>query len=241
MNKALVKFMADVGITTYVPTENDYLRLAYESRVAPEPGSPEAELEALVLKIYHFDHYYDYSDDNRVWRAGKENEALINVAIDSLEDKVIAGKLRSCFGPNGRDSLAEFFPWLVGYQSTSRFAHLVKGFDLSASEAGNLMAVGAFINKQLDELRKRGAGWSTVYAKDPWLVREHVLDAKANRQTPLADPFPLPNAMYRIWGLIGELLDTRGVYSPLQQVVNLQVLYHGPFTRYQVGNATLFM
>lgn len=241
MNEALVKFMETVGITTYVPTEKDYLRLAYESRVVPEAGTPEADLEALVLKVYHFDHYYDYSDDNRVWRAGVEGEQAIKAAVDALADKQLADRLRSCFSPNMREALVAFFPWLEGHQTTSQFARLVKDYDISASEAGNLLAVGHFIDKQLDELRDRRIGYCTVYAKDPRAVREHILEARANQQEPLANPVTIPNNLYRTWGLIGELLEQRGAYSLLQHVINVQVLYHGKLTRYQVGNATLFM
>lgn len=243
MNEALVKFMSAVGITTYVPTEQDYMRLICLNRKFPEPNTPEAELEELILRIYHFDYYYDYAVDATVVRDGRAAEQSIIGKIETIKetDPELGKFLQSSFGPNKRDKLVVKYPWLTGYRITSPLAELVKNYELSVSEASNLMAIGKFINHQIDELRARHIDTYTVYAKNKAAVRAHIIDARNRGALPAANPVTLPNDLYRIWGHIGALLEEHGVYPVLKSLVHLQVHYFGTLTRYTVGNATLFM
>lgn len=43
--------------------------------------SLSTELQDFITMLYHHDWYYDYSDDNKVWRAGQAKEAAIQAAL----------------------------------------------------------------------------------------------------------------------------------------------------------------
>lgn len=43
--------------------------------------SLDPQLQAFITKLHYHDWYHDYSDDNKVWRAGSESEKYINEAL----------------------------------------------------------------------------------------------------------------------------------------------------------------
>lgn len=240
MNETLVKFMNNVGITTYVPLERDYLKLAYYNRMIPQPGTPEAELERLILKIYHFDYYYDYSTDNSVWRNGTDNERAVKDSIHAIDDKELREFLLSSFNANGREQLMGRYSWLFGYQVNSPFADLVQA-GCTPSEAGNLISIVKFIKGQVSELQSRNISHCSVYAKNPAGVKKLIREARETGSLPMADPVTIPVHLYRNWGHIGALLDDRSVYAAMLPMLELGVMYWGNITRYSVGSVTLFM
>lgn len=238
MHKAIVKFMVAVGITTYIPTPEDYARLDFLGR--PTPADADSKVEDLVLKSYGFDHYYDYSDDIQVFRRGRDQSKSLVEQFAELEDQELGKFLLDTFKPGQRDVMEERFPWLKGRTVHSHYADLVIG-GLTPLEAANVMAVRKFLFDQDQIIAKRGLHSRTVYAKDMRQVLNHIREARELEQEPLARPVSIPANLLSNWKHIGELLEAKGVYTLLKASVPLQVLYHGNLTRYTVGGVTLFM
>jgi hypothetical protein len=63
-------------------------------------NSLSIQLQDFITKLYHHDWYYDYSDDIKVWRAGKAKEEII-------------GKIM-------KDGGAEYVYWYDKFKPTSK-------------------------------------------------------------------------------------------------------------------------
>ncbi len=214
MNATLMQFVKTNNIVVTMITPKEEILL----KGVTIPANLDETTVDLIRKVYGFDHYYSYSDDNRVWKAGESGYKTIKEKLAVLEDVNLLTLLSNAMAKCSSEALVEAFPWLD--MSSTPLVRLVKQ-GLSVTDACAALAIGGYMRQQRDVVYDNQLQGYIVHSTKPEMVREH-----RTYEPSIPQGITVSKEMLTVWEGIGKLVQDEPARKILELAFPIRVERH---------------
>lgn len=231
MNVKLMNFVKAnrLEVTTITSREENLLK---EVKV---PENIDSETEKLIREVHHFDHYFSYSDDSRVWKAGNDGFKSIHEKLSKLEDLNLLTLLLNTMKDRSSEALVKAHPWLD--TSPTPLVRLVKQ-GLSVTDACAALAIGEYVRQQRDVVYDNQLQGYIVHSTKPETVREYRI-----HEPNFPQGITVSKEMLTVWKAIGELIHDEPARKILELAFPIRVERHAALgsTLYSIYGVYLYL